>query len=313
MHETLEHHDIEGLRPRVVVGVDGSAGSIGALRAGERAAAARGGTLVAVTAWELPGIVARPPVVIPDLREPAAALLEEALADAFGGRSLVPIRTVVASGTAATVLLEECRNADLLVVGSRGHGGFAGLLLGSVSMACAAHSTSPVLVTHPADQLPKDGRAQPGTRVVAGVGGASDARTVLLFAAEAAQELEAELLAVASWSNTAVAGDFRDELEDAAERALASEIAVAFGADPPTRLRVEACDGSPAAVLVEQSRWADLVVVGRTTRSELAGVLLGAVSLAVAEHAQAPVLIIPPGARIAAARDVAPLLASARP
>jgi nucleotide-binding universal stress UspA family protein len=297
----------------VVVGVDGSAGSIAALRAGEWAAATRGGTLVAVTSWGLPAIVPRAPVVIPDLRESAAELLKEALVDAFGGRSVVPIRTVVASGTAVGVLLEESRNADLLVVGSRGHGGFAGLLLGSVSMACAAHSTCPVLITHPADQLPKDEGSQSVTRVVVGIGGASDAQSVLIFAAEAAREMDAELLAVSSWDNTAIAGDFRDDLEDAAERALASEVASAFGPHLPARLRTESCDGPAAAVLVEQSRWADLVVVGRAKRSEVTGVLLGAVSLAVAEHAQAPVLIIPPGVSLAVRREAAPLLASARP
>lgn len=287
---------IGGRGSRVVVGVDGSLDSIAALRAGEWAAAARGGTLVAVTAWGIPMIMPRTPAVVPDLQETAEELLTEAIADAFAGRCLVPIERAVRAGSPAMVLVEESRDADLLVVGSRGHGGFVGLMIGSVSMATAMHAACPVLVMHAGDAVPaKD--APSGARVVVGVGGSPVAGTVLRAAADAAAEMDAELLAIAAWQDTTIYADayidVRTELEAAAERDLATAVAEAFPDGRPPRLHTVLREGAAAATLVTESHDADLVVVGRSGHGEFAAVLLGSVALPVAEHAKSPVLVIP--------------------
>ncbi|GAA2753966.1 universal stress protein [Amnibacterium kyonggiense] len=283
-------------RPRVVVGVDGSADSVAALRAGEWAAAARGGELVAVVAWGVPMIVPRAPIVIPDLREAAATLLQEALVDAFHGRCVVPVRTVIVQGGPADVLVEESRTADLLVVGSRGHGGFVGLLIGSVSMACAMHAHCPVLVMHGGDRAP-DAESPSGGRVVVGVGGAASATAVLRAATEAAAEMDAELDAVAAWEDTTMYADayvdFRSEVQDQAQRELDDAVAAAFRDDRPPRLHPSLREGPTARVLIEASADADLLVVGRAGHRELAGLLLGSVALPVAAHAKCPVLVVP--------------------
>ena len=283
-------------RPRVIVGVDGSPDSIAALRAGEWAAAARGGTLVATTAFGVPMVVPRAPVVIPDLHDAAITVQRDALVDAFDHRCVVPVHSLIRAGTAAGVLVEESRDADLLIVGSRGHGGFAGLLIGSVSMACSMHAACPVLVMHTGDAVPRE-KQEPAPRVVVGVGGGPGASTVLRAAAAAAEEMDAELLAVTAWQDTAMYADtfvdLRDEMRDGAQRNLDERIAETFPSGRPPRLRTEVREGAPAGVLVAESGSADLVVVGRSGRNELAGVLLGSVGLPVAEHAKCPVLVVP--------------------
>jgi nucleotide-binding universal stress UspA family protein len=142
---------------RIVVGVDGSPSSISALRRGARIAAALGLPLEAVTAWYYPELFGGSmggytgEGFIPDsadLIEGAQAMLDEAVKAVFGDDRPIWFTGSVLEGRAAQTLIKESRGAEMLIVGSRGHGGFAGLLLGSVSQACVAHATCPVLVLH---------------------------------------------------------------------------------------------------------------------------------------------------------------------
>jgi nucleotide-binding universal stress UspA family protein len=139
---------------RIVVGVDGSRPSLRALGWGAYLAAMFGARLDAVTAWELPtalGFASVPPDWDPagDME----AVLDDAVRAVFGDRPPTGLRRQVREGGAAKVLLDVSEGAVMLVVGSRGHGGFAGLLLGSVSANVAEHASCPVLVIH-GDQAP---------------------------------------------------------------------------------------------------------------------------------------------------------------
>lgn len=139
----------EGTGPgRIVVGVDGSESSKEALRWAARLAAAEGSRIEAITAWEYPQTFNAPVDVSwrPDLD--ADTVLTETLDEVFGDDRPEGLEPVVVHGPARTALIEASRGASLLVVGSRGHGGFAGLLLGSVSSACSEHAHCPVLVLH---------------------------------------------------------------------------------------------------------------------------------------------------------------------
>jgi nucleotide-binding universal stress UspA family protein len=133
----------------IVVGVDHSAGAKAALRFALEEARLRQATLRVVHAWQFgyigatTGLEGALPAVggeLEDFRRGAEAALEETLKDVGADNDGVAIERRVDQGTAAAVLVEESRGADLLVVGSRGHGGFAQLLLGSVSQQCAQHA-----------------------------------------------------------------------------------------------------------------------------------------------------------------------------
>lgn len=141
----------------IVVGIDGSVGSTEALKFAIAEARLRKAKLKAVTAWTLTYVAApigmMAPIdeaLIPELQNNAAAVLDKALADALGPEPDVEIEKAVLEGTPAQVLVDAAQGADLLVVGTRGHGGFTGLLLGSVSQQAAHHAPCPiVIVPHP--------------------------------------------------------------------------------------------------------------------------------------------------------------------
>ncbi|WP_335940230.1 universal stress protein [Streptomyces sp. PTD5-9] len=138
--------------PRIVVGVDGSDSSKQALRWALRQAEATHGVVEAVTAWDLPqfhGALGWLPPTSGDeavLESRARNAVMQAVEEVAGPRPPVEVRADARYGTPAGVLLDAARGASLLVVGSRGLGGFSGLLLGSVAQHCAQHATCPVVV-----------------------------------------------------------------------------------------------------------------------------------------------------------------------
>jgi nucleotide-binding universal stress UspA family protein len=135
----------------VVVGVDGSDGSVAALRFALEEARIRGAGLKAVNAWHIPPAAygagwAPASVDLDEYRKLAEAALQKSLEDVGAAASGVTVTPVLEEGQPADVLCAEAENADLLVVGSRGLGGFRGLLLGSVSQQCSHHAPCPVVV-----------------------------------------------------------------------------------------------------------------------------------------------------------------------
>lgn len=135
----------------IVVGIDGSDESAEALRWALDEARLRKATVRAVHAWR--DAYTLPPGYGPPEDFDFAALSYEAtqflstfVAGVVGDSSDVTIEEITTEGPAASVLVEAAAGADLLVVGSRGHGGFVGLLLGSVSQQCAQHAPCPVVI-----------------------------------------------------------------------------------------------------------------------------------------------------------------------
>jgi nucleotide-binding universal stress UspA family protein len=138
---------------RIVVGVDGSDSSLDALRWAAAQARVTGAELVAVTAWSFPptsypvlaGYMPMP--VTADLEKETRIALERLVRDTLGE---VEVTLSVPEGHPAVVLIDAARGADLLVVGCRGHGGFVGALVGSISQHLVAHAPCPVVVfRHP--------------------------------------------------------------------------------------------------------------------------------------------------------------------
>lgn len=145
---------------RIVVGVDGSESSKDALRWAKAHAETDGAELVAISAWSYP--VASFPMLVNQVAAPEtfdvegetraalARVVKETLGDA-------EVTQRVFEGHPVTVMLAASRDADLVVVGSRGHGGFIGSLLGSVSQSLVAHADCPVVVIrHPKERTAKE-------------------------------------------------------------------------------------------------------------------------------------------------------------
>lgn len=141
----------ESSQPRIVVGVDGSPSSVAALRWAVRQAELTGGTVDAVIAWHFPpgtgGYGWAPVGMIDDTNydELAAKTLADAVSS-IGPHAGVSIRQLIVADNPAQALISAAAGADVLVVGCRGHGGFAGALLGSVSQHCVHHAPCPVVV-----------------------------------------------------------------------------------------------------------------------------------------------------------------------
>jgi nucleotide-binding universal stress UspA family protein len=134
----------------IVVGVDGSTPARQALRWAGRQAEMTGAVLVAVMAWELPGAFGWAGVPgLPDdldLEQPAAQALAEAVRDALPPEQAAAVEQVVVPGNPAQAILDRAEDAELVVVGVRGHGTFRATLLGSVSHTVTLHAPCPVVV-----------------------------------------------------------------------------------------------------------------------------------------------------------------------
>ena len=135
---------------QVVVGVDGSVASKAALTWAARLAPSLGATIHVIVAWEYPIIFGLEGGIPSDWKpdENAKEILNASLEEVFGKDRPVGLRGSISQGHPTFVLLDASKEAQMLVVGSRGLGGFTGLLLGSVSSACAEHAKCPVLVVH---------------------------------------------------------------------------------------------------------------------------------------------------------------------
>jgi nucleotide-binding universal stress UspA family protein len=148
--QTSGHEHPNG--PRIVAGIDGSASSMSALRWAIRQGALTGAAVDAVIAWHYPvapGGYGWAPTGMEgglDFEENAAKVLADAISAAVDPGSGIPVRARVVEGNPAQVLLDASDGADLLVVGSRGHGRFTEALLGSVSQHCVHHAHCPVVV-----------------------------------------------------------------------------------------------------------------------------------------------------------------------
>jgi nucleotide-binding universal stress UspA family protein len=136
----------------IVVGVDGSECSRSALRFALEEARIRQAKLRIVVVWHVPlvaygaGWAPPPPGLAEDSEAAANDILEEALQIAKEENASVEIESVVRDGQSAQILVEEAEKAELLVIGSRGRGGFRELMLGSVSQQCAHHARCPITI-----------------------------------------------------------------------------------------------------------------------------------------------------------------------
>lgn len=284
----------------VVVGVDGSPSSLVAAEHAARTAVQRSRPLHLVHGYLHPlgyGVPLNPyDLGVPAPTDEAQKMLEQVAAELTERHPGLRAEVRQVAGGPGAALVEESRRAELVVVGSRGHGGFAGLLLGSVSGQVAQHGHCPVLVVRPADEpIPVGGP------VVVGVDGSESAALAVRQAADEAVRRGTALVLMHVRPEGRPGGVPEEVAESgAAEHAGSAELlAGAAGrvrADHPgltvTERPVRAA--KPEQALIEASGEATLVVVGSRGRGGFAGLLLGSVSHALAQHAHCPVLVAHP-------------------
>jgi len=304
-------------RHGIVVGVDGSDQSLCALAWAAREAELRRTPLHVITAYTIPVFAASSMdagyATLDDqvIREGAEAVLEQAVARLAD--YAIDIHPSVETGDAAGVLLDLSEEAELLVVGSRGRGGFMGRLLGSVSSAVPAHAKCPSVVVplacaarlgQPDLEVPRGKQPPVGPEgeekvVLVGVDGSEQARTATLRAAEQAQRWGYPLKVVCAlppftgslaWvpaplDREALYADLQEQL-DAGTAWLRSHF-------PGLTITGEVLEGSPIEVLIDATRTAALLVLGTRGRGGFTGMLLGSTSQGVLHHAKGPVMVVP--------------------
>lgn len=224
----------------------------------------------------------------------------------------VPVRYVSLDGAVPDALLEEARRGQLLVVGSRGRGGFASLLLGSTSRALASAAPCPVVVVpHEARTVSLEGGAEAG-RVLLGLHAEETSDEVLDFAFRTAQRRGVPLEAVTAYrlppSPVMLIGPPAPALQVPPPLPLddVPDLVREVTAEQEARLRPftarypdvsvipTVAPPDAAGLLVDGSRTAGLVVVGRHRRHRVESLLMGSVAHAVLHHAHCPVAVVPP-------------------
>jgi nucleotide-binding universal stress UspA family protein len=280
---------------KVIVGFDGSPSALGALRWAATLARAQGDRLLVVRSWQYPASSPLPfsrRQSLPPADEVDRELLSETTEVVEAEALDVAVDVEIARGPAAAKLIERAAAPDVraLVLGSRGLGGFSGLLLGSVSRACLEHAASPVVV------VPAESTSAAIGRVVIGLDGSEGARGALRWACETATACGADLVGVTAFEpdQSELRPDVIAELRRRADADLARWCT---DADGEAERRV--LDGDPRTVLLDavEKESADLLVVGSRGLGPVARLLLGSVASAVAQHAPVPVAVVPSGRR----------------
>lgn len=295
----------------VLVGVDGSAPSLHALDWAAAYALRVGWPLHIVCTYSLPSFTAASLdggyAALDDsaIQEGARAVLEEARARAEGAG--VRTTATVTTGDAAGVLVEMSREHALVVVGTRGRGGFTERLLGTVSSALPAHAHCPtVVVPYRVGGKDDEGGAQelPPVRdlrrIVVGVDGSPSAEIALRHAIRQARAWDAELVAVAGVPVGAGAGLLAWLPASIDHEQVLADVTEGFNViidrheaeHPGLTIKRIVLDGTGAELLTEFSTASDLIVVGSRGRGGFRGLLLGSTSQAVLHHSACPVMVV---------------------
>jgi len=314
----------------IVVGVDGSNASRNALRFAIGEAKALGRSIRVVGAYTVPSVAAATidvsyvPIDDSAVRASVTTVLKEAAAEVKAAD--VAVEAIIEIGDAAGVLVEESKQAGLTVVGSRGKGGFAGRLLGTVSSALPAHSACPTIVvpvgwtpdaarearpsssrpvhssTHGPVERSEETDTVPGVdysgQVVVGVDSLGKDSPALWEAADIAVRRSSPLHIQAVITTTVIGpewipsqGDLERLIKEGTDKLEAARAAL-IEKHPDLEVRWTLFDGQPAEVLVRASDTCDILVLGSRGRGGFAGLLLGSTSQSVLPYSAAPTMVV---------------------
>ncbi|GAA3222943.1 universal stress protein [Nonomuraea helvata] len=230
-----------------------------------------------------------------DSRKYCLGVLEAAADSARAVSADVEVSTELAEGNVVDVLIRQSASADSLVLGGRGSGGFAELVLGSVGLAVAGHAGGPVVIV-------RGPAAAEHGRIVVGEDGSESAREAMAYAVEQARARHAQLLVVHACRESVVsayAPDYGLMLEDAFQeeaRAARERMSLWRAENPDVEIMEQQAREHPVPALSKASATADLVVVGSRGLGGFASAVLGSVSHGVLHHAVCPVAVVRPRA-----------------
>ncbi|WP_304452497.1 universal stress protein [Nocardiopsis sp. YSL2] len=293
----------------VVVGYDGSDHANAAVEWGAVEAVRRGVPLRLVHALGMPLIVSAyggPVRFEPtdEIRGHATKVLAVAAERARTAAPSVAVETVTTLEDPPLALLRQSHPGDLIVVGTRGLGGVASMVVGSVSVRVATQAPCPVVVVPTSD-----GGKPPTTaldKIVVGVDGGANSRRALGLAMNLAEESGGEVVVVHSWeipfaydpvALTASGWQPQEELfEEQSEKLVAELLADVVDQrreDSEVTVSVVRSKARPSEALLEAATGADAIVVGSRGRGSVRGLLLGSVSQTVLHHSPIPVVVLP--------------------
>jgi nucleotide-binding universal stress UspA family protein len=286
-----------GTKHQIVVGTDGSDHADKAVAWAASQALRTGSTLELVTAYGTGYELVKPDeakLAMNEVLDGAQAIAEE-LAPGI----TITRRTYL--GAPEGVLMEEAAGADLVVVGSRGLGGFKGSLLGSVSRKCVHRAPCPVMVIRGRDDIGAGtaaaGDASESHRIVVGLDGSPSSYAATEWAARQAELTGARLDVVAAWElptsygwSLPIPSDWDPAQDD--KELLEKSLEPIHAAHPGVAIHATVIEGHPSTILEKASTGADLLVVGSRGHGVAAGMLLGSVSEHCVIHARCPVLVL---------------------
>jgi nucleotide-binding universal stress UspA family protein len=282
----------------ILVAVDGSPASDAAVRWAAREAVMREAavTLMHVVAPVVVGWPVRPLQASFDewQEENAQHVIEQAQKTfhaSLGDTRPPAVRAAVQHSAVADTLITASREAQMVVVGSRGMGALGRAMLGSISSGLVHYAHCPVAVVH-ADEAQAPDRTSP---VLLGIDGSSASEAATALAFDEASRQGVDLIALHAWSDVGVypvVGMYWQQYEDEGHEVLAERLAGWQEQYPDVNVRRRVVCDRPARWLLDESEQAQLVVVGSHGRGGFKGMLLGSVSTAVAEGAKAPVIVV---------------------
>ncbi|HEX6345921.1 universal stress protein [Umezawaea sp.] len=283
----------------IVAGVDGSSSALDAVEWAARECARHRVPLRLVHALLIP-VQGYPELLISAhearqaMEGQAEAWLAEAEKAARAAAPTVDVEAVRLSGAVVPVLVEESREARMVVLGSQGLGGFTGLLVGSTAVGLSAHGLCPVVVVR--------GDPGPDAPVVVGVDGSPASEAAIGFAFEAASTRGAPLTAVMTWTDFLVDSPYNEarlaidweRVEEAERRLLAQRMAGWQEKYPDVRVNRLVLRDRPVRALLKLAEDAQLLVVGSRGHGGFTGMLLGSTSQALVYHAPCPLAVVRP-------------------
>lgn len=291
------------LENTVVVGVDGSEASYGAVAYAAHTAASRNVPLLIISSYSIPaslfaeGMVPPKPVY-DELEAECGPIVERGVETARRVAPEITVDSAIIEGNPAQILIEYSKKAKIIVVGSRGLGGIKGMVLGSVSASVASHSFSPVVVTRTDTDDPKVGGP-----VVVGIDGSETSAKATEWAFSEASFRNTNLVALHTWmdpqvqaaaAGIALSEDDWQQLETQQHGTLSERLAGFSSRYPDVDVERVVTRDRAVRALVEQSQDAQLVVVGSHGRGGFAGMVLGSTSRALLQAAPCPVMVVRP-------------------